>query len=158
SLRSIIFGMNSSPSLLLGTSLKSELSGDKLEGMCSSGAAVQMGGLAHCLHHDKSQLCPINASASALGRGRQGLSRFEITIHLATVILSGAPERFVFQQNHWRGVEGPQLCVHLPCGLREFSAERLHAAGPSEVEMTGRATQLKYAQREIVASLRSCSA
>src|SRR5262249_23668526 len=31
--------------------------------------------------------------------------------HLTPVILSGAPERFVSNQDHWRGVEGSRECV-----------------------------------------------
>src|SRR5215472_13328232 len=34
------------------------------------------------------------------------ISRINQTTHLTPVILSGAPERFVSHQDHWRGVEG----------------------------------------------------
>ena len=33
------------------------------------------------------------------------------TTHLTPVIQSGAPERFVSYQDHWRGVEGSRECV-----------------------------------------------
>jgi hypothetical protein len=60
------------------------VSEDKLEGMCSSRAAVQIAGRAHCLHHDKSQLCPINAlQARSATAGREDLGLFEITSHPA---------------------------------------------------------------------------
>src|SRR5262249_24993836 len=38
--------------------------------------------------------------------------------------LSGAPEKFISRQGHWREVEGSRECVFLPCGFREFSPER----------------------------------
>jgi len=36
------------------------------------------------------------------------ISRINQTTQLTPVILSGAPERFVSYQDHWRGVEGPR--------------------------------------------------
>src|SRR5215472_12350502 len=62
------------------------------------------------------------------------ISRINQTTHLTPVILSGAPERFVSHQDHWRGVEGSRerVIYHTvsgsshenanagPCGLGGF--------------------------------------
>src|SRR5215469_7737272 len=37
--------------------------------------------------------------------------RINQATQIAPVILSGAPQRFVSYQDHWRGVEGPRECV-----------------------------------------------
>src|SRR5215472_2287673 len=56
------------------------------------------------------------------------ISRINQTTHLTPVILSGAPERFVSHQDHWRGVEGSRerVIYHTASGSSHENAN----AGP----------------------------
>src|SRR5262245_21956514 len=56
------------------------------------------------------------------------ISSVNQTTHLTPVILSGAPQRFVFHRRHWREVEGSRERV--PCHAVSGSSQQSAIAAP----------------------------